>query len=781
MATYTELIHCKDLFCGRILLRTHLLHLIHRVFSSTGAAVVPSPDGSLYLSLNSGSLSKIPTSIGDLANYASSSSSTDGTTLVFSNSVTNLLRMELYSGEALFHCPINALPALRPGASSSPSKTSDVAFHLPPSSLPVLTTFTNTHVTVVDSVSSSFLWNVTLASFSSPSAVSVSCINPHSPRISGNLTKSTRDLLHSFSFLLCHLKVDVEGSLYLSIRKQLRWKRQLDSPVVKMMLITDPYDVLIDSSEPLVLTVEDPLVYYYNNSRVCTATPTTSSYVYLYQSSSSLLALPLSPTLSCSPPDSIYSKSPLPGLYELTGLDGNLAFDSHPPGLPRGIHDQQLEPDPFISNYKLFVISFIIIFLSVIGFVLLHFYLLKRQPSSFTLSVSHDEVLGHGSCGTTIFKGELADGRVVAIKRLLHTFFELATSEINALLSSDSHPNIVSYYGFMKKGEFVYLALELCESNLADFFKKNPDLPVRERVKLAFDIIKGLYHLHSLNIVHRDLKPSNILLSKSVTVNKYSAKLSDMGLSRPINPDESHFSTVFSNGGSEGWRAPEVIESTGSKARFTKAVDVFGFGCLLHYILTGSHPFGKPHHREYNITEGLVDISTTIDPLAANLIRKCLYKNPCNRPDTKVLLIHPFFWDEYKTLNFLLDVSDRVESEDSFSPIVRSLETYATNILGRDWIATLDQSFIDQLGRFRKYNARSVRDLLRVIRNKKHHYRDLPEDVRDLVGPLPGGYLRYFSTRFPSLVSCCFDFVCNFLAEDPMFEHYLGSRHYLGV
>jgi hypothetical protein len=38
----------------------------------------------------------------------------------------------------------------------------------------------------------------------------------------------------------------------------------------------------------------------------------------------------------------------------------------------------------------------------------------------------------------------------------------------------------------------------------------------------------------------------------------------------------------------------------------------------------------------------------------------------------------------------------------------------------------------------------SVRDLLRVIRNKKHHYQELDPALKAVLGPLPDGYCQYF-------------------------------------
>merc|ERR1712083_1288589 len=65
----------------------------------------------------------------------------------------------------------------------------------------------------------------------------------------------------------------------------------------------------------------------------------------------------------------------------------------------------------------------------------------------------------------------------------------------------------------------------------------------------------------------------------------------------------------------------------------------------------------------------------------------------------------------------------------------------------------------------------SVRDLLRAIRNKKHHYRELTEDAKALYGAMPGEFSDYWTSRFPRLLmhsykamQCC--------KMEPNFEKY---------
>ena len=71
----------------------------------------------------------------------------------------------------------------------------------------------------------------------------------------------------------------------------------------------------------------------------------------------------------------------------------------------------------------------------------------------------------------------------------------------------------------------------------------------------------------------------------------------------------------------------------------------------------------------------------------------------------------------------LLDVSDRVEKEPVGSALLATLECNGALVVGQDWREPLDKLLLADLGRFRKYNFGSVVDLLRALRNKKHHYQ----------------------------------------------------------
>jgi len=279
------------------------------------------------------------------------------------------------------------------------------------------------------------------------------------------------------------------------------------------------------------------------------------------------------------------------------------------------------------------------------------------------------------------------------------------------------------------------------------------------------ELLLGIVHLHNINIVHRDLKPQNILLT-----NNGSVKISDMGLARKLDNDRSSFSTLHA--GTTGWIPAECLRQVD---RLTKAVDIFAAGCVLFYTLTnGKHPFGDKYDRESNIMKNVYDLSPIAHlPEAHDLIASMIHPEPEMRINAVAAVNHPCFWDAATKLNFLQEVSDRLESEAADSELVVDIETRASTIFGgRDWLATLDDVFRENLTKYRKYKN-TVRDLLRVIRNKKHHYRDMPLNLQQLLGPLPDGFLSYFTTRFPLLLLQSFYFVKTHLSHEYDFKPFL--------
>lgn len=86
----------------------------------------------------------------------------------------------------------------------------------------------------------------------------------------------------------------------------------------------------------------------------------------------------------------------------------------------------------------------------------------------------------------------------------------------------------------------------------------------------------------------------------------------------------------------------------------------------------------------------------------------------------------------------------RVENEDREPDqrLLAILEGYARTAVGTNWGAAVDAELVASLGKYRRYEYTCLRDLLRVIRNKRNHFREMPDSLQQLMGPIPDGFYR---------------------------------------
>uniref|UniRef100_A0AAZ3QU79 Serine/threonine-protein kinase/endoribonuclease IRE1 n=1 Tax=Oncorhynchus tshawytscha TaxID=74940 RepID=A0AAZ3QU79_ONCTS len=370
------------------------------------------------------------------------------------------------------------------------------------------------------------------------------------------------------------------------------------------------------------------------------------------------------------------------------------------------------------------------------------------------ISFCPSEILGHGTEGTFVFRGRF-DGRRVAVKRILPECFDVAEREVQLLRESDEHPNVIRYYCTERDKLFTYIAIELCAATLQQYVEDPSCHAGLSPVTVLQQTMCGLSHLHSLNIVHRDLKPRNILLSQPGPLGRVRALISDFGLCKKIPEGRTSFSLRSGIPGTEGWIAPEVLLDTPGH---NPAVDVFSAGCVFYYVVSrGQHPFGDTLRRQANILTGeyflthfLEDVHD--DVIARDLIERMINSDPESRPSTSSILKHPFFWSPDKQLQFFQDVSDRIEKEPTDSTMVVRLETAGRAVVRTNWRMHISVPLQTDLRKFRTYKGNSVRDLLRAMRNKKHHYHELPAEVQETLGEVPEGFVSYFTSRFPRLL-----------------------------
>ncbi|XP_055808460.1 calmodulin-binding receptor-like cytoplasmic kinase 2 isoform X1 [Solanum dulcamara] len=249
--------------------------------------------------------------------------------------------------------------------------------------------------------------------------------------------------------------------------------------------------------------------------------------------------------------------------------------------------------------------------------------------------------IGQGGFGI-VYKGCLADGTVVAIKRAKKNIHDKHSgaefrSEVQTLEKIE-HLNLVKFYGFLEHGEEKILVVEYvpngtlrehldseflilllifhfpsifdsgihnygfqCLSiilmSFSDAGVNGNVLDFASRLDIGIDVGHAITYLHMYTdhpIIHRDIKSSNILLTENLR-----AKVADFGFARLAADTESgatHVSTQVK--GTAGYLDPEYL----STYQLTEKSDVYSFGVLLVELVTGRRPIEPKKEIKERIT-----------------------------------------------------------------------------------------------------------------------------------------------------------------------------------
>ncbi|OMO67875.1 hypothetical protein COLO4_29978 [Corchorus olitorius] len=262
---------------------------------------------------------------------------------------------------------------------------------------------------------------------------------------------------------------------------------------------------------------------------------------------------------------------------------------------------------------------------------------------------NENRILGRGG-QSTVYKGMLSDGTVIAIKRFTLASEGQVKQFINeiVILSQINHRNVTKLLGCCLETEVPLLVYEFIPNGtLSDLIhiRNDQDFSVSwlMRLQIATEIARAILYLHSaasFPIYHGDIKSNNILLD-----DKYRVKVSDFGISR-LNPfEKTHVTTQVK--GTFGYLDPEYFRS----GRFTEKSDIYSFGVILVELLTGKKPTSAIELEE---RKSLVEyylssmeenrLVHVLDPqvakeenkeeimVMANLARRCLNMIGKNRP-----------------------------------------------------------------------------------------------------------------------------------------------------
>ena len=190
-------------------------------------------------------------------------------------------------------------------------------------------------------------------------------------------------------------------------------------------------------------------------------------------------------------------------------------------------------------------------------------------------TIIHEDLsncLGSGGFGQ-VFKGKMD----VAAKKI--PFIQkIQKNELKVFHLGLTHPNIVRIFDIQYIGLDLWVIMEQCDCNWETYLKEDkPDDELKMGgIRQASNAMK---FLHERKICHRDMKPENLLVKHRSNPGRSMVKLADFGLAKDLE-DKSR---MFSNCGTDKWKAPELYVEMARQIQYTIAVDVFSFGLVILY------------------------------------------------------------------------------------------------------------------------------------------------------------------------------------------------------
>ncbi len=231
--------------------------------------------------------------------------------------------------------------------------------------------------------------------------------------------------------------------------------------------------------------------------------------------------------------------------------------------------------------------------------------LLRRRDDPLTLGVYQvRDRVGRGRMAG-VYKAVHPQGQVVAIKVLPpakaadpHTLARFQRE--GRLTLRLRHPNIIRTFEAAEEKGTHYLVMEYLEGEtLKDaLLRRGGRLSPLEAMRVVYQALQGLQHMHEQGMVHRDLEPGNLMLVPAgkgdETTLKSTVKLLDIGVGRALfdegAPQGGQFgiTTAGDQLGTAEYCSPE--QSRDARTADVRS-DLYSMGCVLYHALTGQPPF----------------------------------------------------------------------------------------------------------------------------------------------------------------------------------------------
>lgn len=175
--------------------------------------------------------------------------------------------------------------------------------------------------------------------------------------------------------------------------------------------------------------------------------------------------------------------------------------------------------------------------------------------------------------------------KMMSAKAASHTDYRgMFDQEVQALRRL-SHPAVVKIVGepYSDSRGNLYLPMEFVEGRtISQIVQAKGAFNEQEALSIFVKLLDAFSYIHDRSCIHRDVKPSNIMIRPDDSV-----CVIDFGIAK-----DSKTSTGMTIGrivGTDGYMSPEQANGYNIDTR----TDIYSLGCLLHYMLTGTHAIQK--------------------------------------------------------------------------------------------------------------------------------------------------------------------------------------------
>ncbi|OWK38323.1 serine/threonine-protein kinase [Fimbriiglobus ruber] len=251
------------------------------------------------------------------------------------------------------------------------------------------------------------------------------------------------------------------------------------------------------------------------------------------------------------------------------------------------------------------------------------------------------EPVGAGSLGSVYRALNRTDRRKYAVKVLpLRSMWNVlrAKKQVEVFAGLPEHPAVVPFVDIDTAGGVHYLAWPFVEGESFELLvRRTGPLTAAHAVRLLAPAADALALCHKHDIVHGLFKPSNVLLGSDRR-----AHVLDLGmgaiLTDNLAEDDSLLDTISTAHTAMGMLDCAAPETLAVPTVRTPAGDLYGFGCTLYYLLTGSFPFPDGNAVDKIIahqTQEPIPVRTRnpqVPPALAQIVEHLMKKNPADRP-----------------------------------------------------------------------------------------------------------------------------------------------------